>query len=341
MTLRAIAGDIDLRGVVTGARRDGADPDSQGAVTLAATGDIRVLSEGADRTAIAFASDGDLAVTAGGRLSNDTGRLLSNATTRIAAKSVANTIDIVGAVEGGGPRLVYVGRKTMGLFGHKTVRVWRIDAGSLRIPDQLAYIVGRSVAIEADEVVNSGEIDAQDGTLTVTAGSLVNEAKSTGGFLFTKRCWTLCRTRGTSTLATAGGVMNSALSMQLTASRSILNDGGLVTAYGNMALTAPSITGTARYAPTVVAHPEGLRTLFAGPQSSLSLVPQGGQFLAPAGRLTVRADHPVLLIGGDLQARTGIDNPAGVVRRDLTADESRPGSRHAGVLRAWFEEAGP
>lgn len=341
VTLRATAGDLDLHGVVTGARRDGEDSASRGAVTLAATGDIRVLSEGADRRAIAFASAGDLVVTAGGRLSNDTGRLLSNGVTRIAAKSVANTIEIVGPVEGGGPRLVYVRRKRMGLFGHKTVRVWRIDAGPRRIPDQLAYIVGHSVEIEADEVVNSGEIDANLSTLTVTAGSILNEAKSTGSLLFTKRCWTLCRTSGTSTLSTAGGVMNSALGMQLTASRTILNDGGLITAYGNMALTAPSITGTARYAPTVIGHPEGLRTLFAGPQSSLSLLPQGGLFLTPAGRLTVGADHPVLLIGGDLQARTGIDNPAGVVRRDLTADESRPGHRHAGVLRSWFEEAGP
>lgn len=273
VTLRAIGGDIDLRGVVTGARRDGSDPNSQGAVTLAATGDIRMLSEGPDKLAIAFASDGDLALAAAGRLSNDTGRLLSNADVHITAAGVSNAIDIVAAVDGGAPRLVVVDKKPMGLFGHKTVRVWRIDAGSPRIPGQLGYIVGRSVAIEADDVVNSGEIDAQDGTLAITAGSILNEAKSTGSLLYTKRCWALCRTSGYSSVATSGGAMNSAYGMQLTASRSIINDGGLVAAYGNMALEAKSITGTARYNPAVVAHPEGLHTLFAGPQSSLALVP--------------------------------------------------------------------
>ncbi|MCJ2013614.1 filamentous hemagglutinin N-terminal domain-containing protein [Methylobacterium sp. J-076] len=341
VTLRATGGDIDLRGVITGARRDAIDPASRGAITLAAKGDVRVLSEGPDKLAIAFASYGDLAVTAGGRLANDTGRLLSNADVRISAGSVSNAFDIVAAVDGGAPRLVAVDRKPMGLFGIKTARVWRIDAGTPRIPGQLGYIVGRSVAIDADDVVNSGEIDAQDGTVVISAGSILNAAKSTGSLLYTKRCWTLCRTSGRASVATFGGVMNSAYGMQLTASRSIVNDGGVIAAYGNMALEAPSITGTARYTPAVVAHPVGLRTLFAGPQSSLSLVPQGGLFLAPTGALTVRAENPVVLNGGDLQAKTGIDNPAGVRRGDLTTDQSRPGHRRAGILRSWFDEPTP
>ncbi|GJD35429.1 two-partner secretion domain-containing protein [Methylobacterium aerolatum] len=338
VTLKATGGDLDLRGIVTGTRRDGADPDSKGAVTLSATGDIRLLSEGADRLAIAFASEGDLSVTAGGTVSNNTGRLLSNGAVAINAASVSNTVDVVGAVDGGAPRLVFVRRKRMGWLGSKTVRVWRIDAGDLRIPGQLAYIVGRSVAISADQVVNSGEIDAQDGALTIAAGSILNAAKTSGSLVFSKSCWILCRRRGLSTVSTAGGVMNAANGLQLTAARSIVNDGGVITAYGNMALEAPSITATARDLPVVVARPAGLSTLFAGPQSSLQLVPQGGLFLAPAGALTVRAASPVILNGGDLQAGPGgLDNPAGVERHDLSDDQSWIGHRHGGVLAPWFE----
>lgn len=339
VTLKATAGDIDLRGLVTGARKDEGDPDSQGAVTLSATGDIRVLSEGADRLAIAFASDGDLAITAGGRLTNNTGRLLSNGNVHITARSVVNTVDIVGAVDGGRPRLVLVRKKRIGLFGHKTIRVYRLDNGQERIPGQLAYIVGRSVRIDADEVENAGEIDAQDGALVVNAGSIVNRAQATGSLVYTKSCSTLCRTRGTSTASVVGGTMNAAAGLRLTATRSILNDGGTVTAYGNLALDAPSITAHALPVPVVATRPSGLRTLFSGPQSVITLAPAGGVFAAPGGTVTVRSTSPVLLTGGSLEGGMGVDAPAGITQGD--PGPSQIGRRHDGLLWSWFDGGAP
>ena len=332
VTLKATAGDIDLRGLVTGARKDDGDPDSQGAVTLAATGDIRVLSEGADRLAIAFASDGDLAITAGGRLTNNTGRLLSNGNVRIAARSVVNTVDIVGAVDGGTPRLVLVRKKRMGLFGHRTIRVYRLD--NERVHD--APVLAR---IDADEVENAGEIDAQDGALVVNAGSLVNRAQATGSVVYTKSCGTLCRTRGTSTASVVGGTMNAAAGLRLTATRSILNDGGTVTAYGNLALDAPSITAHALPVPVVATRPSGLRTLFSGHQSVITLAPAGGVFAAPGGTVTVRSTSPVLLNGGSLEGGMGVDAPAGITQGD--PGPSQIGRRHDGLLWSWFDRRSP
>ena len=85
VTVIARQGDIALEGRVTGVRMTGGDPDSRGGTTLIAARDIRLLSENADRLAIAFASDGDLVAEAGRSIVNRNGRLLSNAQTDLRA----------------------------------------------------------------------------------------------------------------------------------------------------------------------------------------------------------------------------------------------------------------
>lgn len=339
VTLLANAGDIDLRGYVTGAQRDGADPDSKGAVTLAASGDIRLLSESADRLAIAFASAGDLSVTAGGAVSNKTGRLLSNANAIIESASLSNSVDVVGASAGGQPRLITVRRKTMGwpIFGSKKTRVYGVDYGELRVPGQLAYIVGQSVQIRTGEFLNSGEINAQDGSMAITASSIVNQGGRTGTFLYSKSCWIVCRSNGESSISGSGGAINSAFGMQLTASGSIVNDAGQIVAYGNMELNAPRIVGTAGYVPAIARRPGGLRTLFAGYQSWIAFTPSGGTYIAPIGSISVNSASPVELNGGDLLAGTELINPAGVARGAGPLPPATLRRDHIGLLRSWFD----
>jgi filamentous hemagglutinin family protein len=98
VTLLANAGDLILLGAVTGAERSDDDPDAAGGVTLKAKGNIKLLTESADRLAIAFSSKDDIYVEAGGNLENNTGRILSNANTVLrVGGTLANTMEIVGA----------------------------------------------------------------------------------------------------------------------------------------------------------------------------------------------------------------------------------------------------
>jgi hypothetical protein len=101
-TLLANAGDITITGSVTGVRRDATDPVSKGGVTLRASGNIDILTQNSSQLAIVFASSDDLSATAGGNISNDTGRLLSNGRVLVTAGGTfSNTEDIIGAVAGG------------------------------------------------------------------------------------------------------------------------------------------------------------------------------------------------------------------------------------------------
>lgn len=337
VTLLAEDGDIFVSGLVQGARRDASDPDSKGGVTLQASGAIRLLSESADKLAIVFSSDDDLSVKAGGDVVNDTGRLLSNQRTFVeAGGSLANRIDIVGAVGGGEPVVSrWRGGHLWGLRWLPRTRRTRTTwtAGEARLPGQLAYVVGASVFIKAGaDVENLGEIDAMDGALSITARRIRTIGSFTGSAAFERRCGFTCAGAGASTVTVGGGVINAAGSAKLLASDQILNDGGLVTAYGDLALSAPSIVGTARFAPGVILRPTGLYNVFSGKDAFLALQPDGGQFLAPLGVVEVFGARPIL-DGGLIAGGAGTITPLGVDQTWPVAARSNVMGHDIGVLR--------
>lgn len=339
VTLLARDGSLDLRGAVMGKMRDPDDPESRGGVTLGATGDIRLLTERADRLALAFASDDDLVVTVGGALVNNTGRLLSNARTSIEAASIDNRVDVTGGVSGGAPVIRFErGRRfwqSLWLKRKKTVH-YSQDFGGLRIPNQLAYIVGKSVDIRTGSFVNSGEINAQDGTLLVVATDMVNSGASTGTYSWIKRCGLVCTLEGHSDLGSLGGSMNASAGLLLQASGSLLNDGGIIRAHGNMELDAAQIIGRGVFVPAIVTRPGGLNTFFAGDTGFMATQPSGGIFITPTGSIAIRASSPVELNGGDLIASAGINNSAGV-RVIAPPTAISPVSQHRiGLLRSLF-----
>jgi filamentous hemagglutinin family protein len=329
VTLLAEDGDIFISGLVQGARRDAADPDSKGGVTLQASGAMRLLSETADKLAIVFSSDDDLAVKAGGDVVNDTGRLLSNARSFVeAGGAISNHIDIVGAVGDGAPVMTLSrGRHLWGIGWLPRTRRTHVTwtAGEARLPGQLPYIVGASVFLKAGgDVENLGEIDAMDGALSITARRIRTIGSFTGSAAFDRRCGFTCSGGGASSVTVGGGVVNAAGSAQLVASDQILNDGGLVAAYGNLALSAPSIIGTARFAPGVVRRPTGLYNFFSGKDAFLALQPNGGQFLAPLGVVEVFGARPVLE-GGLIAGGAGTITPLGV-------DQTWPVLARSGIM---------
>lgn len=336
VTLLAGAGNIDVTGQITGVTRTAGNADSKGGVTLSASGDISLLTENATNLAIVFSSTDDLSVTAGGNVTNDTGRLLSNARTFVTAGATfANTIEVVGAVDGGGPATSVTRGHALWWWPwvRKRTTETNWNAGALRVPGQLAYVVGSSVFISAGDVVNSGEIDATSGALEISAGSLLNRGSAFGSAWYRQICDYGCRSSGNSTIAVVGGGINSAGSMRIDATNSIFNDGGQITSWGNLALTSPSIGGAAVYTTTVSSRPEGLFNLFSGPVAFVVSQNNGGQYLAPAGSIDVVSSAPVRLDAGGISAATGVTAPAGIIQISPAVPHSTIESEHIGLFR--------
>lgn len=339
VTLLANAGNINISGSVTGYTRDTTDADSRGAVTLKASGNISLVTESADRLALAFAASDDLSVTAGGALTNNTGRLLSNARTRIVAGSVSNQIDVINATALGAPRITATkGRRFWQSLWRSRKKYFslRQDFGQLRVAGQLAYIVGQNVEIDTGTFVNSGEIDAQNGALILQASSILNQGARAGTLVYEKSCGLICRSSGKSLVSSAGGAINAAQGMMLTSLGPLINAGGQITAYGNMAIRGGDIRGITQFSPSVVARPSGLNALFAGPYAWVSQQQVGGLFLTPTGEISVSSPLPVTLEGGDLLAGGGVINPGGVLRLFPAGSTSGTGQQSIGLLRGWF-----
>lgn len=338
VTLVAKSGAITLHGAITGAERDEEDSASLGGVTLNAKKRIELLSESADRLAIAFSSKDDLYVQSEGSLVNNTGRLLSNATTIIRAKGIlSNTTDR------GQPAaaLSHTKRPQSGLMGRlfglkRKVAVQSFRTGSTRIPGQLGYIAGEAVDIQAQRVENAGEIDALDGSLIIEAKDVANTGFYSGSLNLTKNCGTVCWSRGTSDITVLGGKINAAGSLDISAKGKVENTGEIV-AYGNLSVTAKTVTGRALFAPAFANRPAGFYNLFTGSMALFSLSPIGGSFLAPSGKVIIDSENPLLLSGGTASGQVATEVLAGIAQ--IQADQPRfPGGlHHIGLFQSWLK----
>jgi filamentous hemagglutinin family protein len=339
VTLLANAGDITLHGAVTGAERGDEDPDAQGGVTLKAKGNIKLLTESADRLAIAFSSKDDLYLEATGNLENNTGRILSNANTVLrVGGTLINTMDTIGA---GGQVSSVTYKRPSGLLGWLFRRKQRVethimDWGIPRIPGQLAFIAGETMDIKAGHIFNLGEIDALDGSLMIDAGTLINRGVYTGHLEFTKSCDVRCTSYGTSAIMPTGGKINAAGSAEIKA-RKLIDNGGDIIAYGNLQVSAPKVMARAAFLPDFVNRPAGLYNFFSGPEALISLSPVGGSFLAPVGSVTVKSKRPVVSYGGTISGYVSTKIQSGIEETKPTQGEFPRGLNHIGLLRLWLE----
>jgi filamentous hemagglutinin family protein len=339
VTLLASAGDITLHGALTGAERGDEDPDAQGGVTLKASRNINLLTESADRLAIAFSSKDDIYIEAGGNLENNTGRILSNANTVLrVGGTLTNSMDMIG-VGGATTHVTY--RRPSGILGRLFGRKQRVethvtDWGSPHIPGQLAYIAGETMDIQAGRIINLGEIDALDGSLMIDARTLINRGIYSGLLEFTKSCDVRCSSYGTSTITPMGGKINAAGSAEIKASKLIDNEGDIV-AYGNLLVDAPKVMARASFLPDFVNRPAGLYNFFSGTEALVSLSPVGGSFLAPVGSVTIKSKRPVVSYGGTINGFTATRIEAGIEETRPTQGEFPRGLNHIGLLRLWLE----
>ena len=336
VTLLATSGDINLMGAITGYQRS-SDPQSMGGVTLQANGDINLLSANATQLAIAFASNDDLYVQAGGNLTNQSGRLLTNANLVVRANgSLTNETPTTTAVPSFDSTIFR--KHEGGLFGwlfgvHRRTVITRMDAGAASLPGKPAYLAGQTVDIQAGAVQNSGEIDALSGGLSIATGTFLNQGLQTGTATFVKTCGITCWSRGTGSQV-IGGIVNAAGSAEIDASQSVSNSGGQITAYGNLLISSPSVAGQAIFQPSFKERPAGLSNFFAGGTAIPALAPYGGDFLAPNGTLTIQSTEPVTLVGGTALGAVATNVPASIDQVQAAKSYLPLGVRHIGILRS-------
>ena len=313
VTIIARQGDIALEGRITGVRMTGGDPDSRGGTTLIAARDIRLLSENADRLAIAFASDGDLVAEAGRSIVNRNGRLLSNARIDLrAAVALDNLTDRLD--DASATTQVVRGRRTWFsfIFGRPRTTITTQRFASLRIPGEQASIAGASVFIVAPDIHNSGNIFSLDGPMVIDTARLTNQGNAGGELRLVKRCRLTCWSRGFSTAQLSGGAINSAIGLSIEASAYILNDGGSLLALGNLELEAPRIENRAMFLPAIASPPGGMRNFFVGRKAIFAMEPFGGSMFSSQGELRLTSPAPVLSDGGTFTGAVGVFAPGGI-----------------------------
>jgi hypothetical protein len=127
--------------LIQGERRTDGVPASKGAVTLDAVGSIVNQSPSQDALGAIFGRQGDVVLTAGGDVTNRSGRILSNARLDIAAGGdVSNEIEHVSGVRNGQRVDFHDDGKRWLILTERTSR-FDIDYGAVPAPDQLAYLV--------------------------------------------------------------------------------------------------------------------------------------------------------------------------------------------------------
>lgn len=329
LTIIARTGDIINTGtLMSGAARDADDADSKGGATLQAAGDIQLLTERPEQLAIVFSSGDELSVTAGGTVSNNTGRLLSNGQTRIeAGGDILNMIDVVAGASPAG-KWAYTEQRGKRLW----YTLWQkrqittsasVDYGKTRVAGQQAYIVGSDVTLNAGgRVANlGGSINANGdaaglgGIVSIDADLIENRSIATGSLSFSQTCELVCVGYGTSDIAVAGGGINGFGDVTLTAADQIIN-GGQITSYAGMRLVAPRVLLEGTRIASVYTRPSGLYNFWRGSSVWMGEVDQGGILIAPAGSMTIDAFTPVVVNAGALDARDGVRAVNGI---DLVA----------------------
>lgn len=334
LLIKATGGDIRNSGsALQGRKAIAGEAESHGGVSLSASGAVINRSLSAQSLGLIFATEEDLSIDAGGAIENHAGRLISNRNVTLRAGG-----DLVNAVEksGGSGTVTTSGRVKTGfwnrLFGGKSQSLSSVDYGSLTIPGTLAYVVANGdIALNGANLRNiGGEIDANNGSIAITTGTLTNEALTTGRASVQVTCGFTCRTTPMGTVQMQGGTMSASRDIAITASNEVLNRGGSLLALGQMEVTAPRIRAEAVTTWRAVALPG---SVFSAVSPHLLRTDQGGLFRALGGLVRLSSLEPVVIQGGQVDGSTGEDMSAGALISAPVVESGTGGSRPIGIFQ--------
>lgn len=342
------SGDItNIGSLIQGDQKNSLDSASLGAVTLNAKGSVLNQSTPDTQLAVIFGSAGDVAVTAGGSVTNQNARILSNRNLTITAGGdVDNIVDHSSGTNGGTPvsysdsswRLIFVKHRDSG---------FTVDYGAIADPNKLAYITaadGGNVSIAAQNVHNIGGsilANANDagngGSISIAVrDQLVTQAIFTGQASYRQTCFFFCSSSSSSTVQASGGTIQANDDISLKAGTQITNTGGIVQAVnGTLKLDAPKTLAQAVLGYSAINRTHDLKAWFGNSWSAIFAADTGGLFSGGSGQVELTGEADIE--GGVFSAPGGIKAAGGVntIRVPYRAPVTIGNHNHLGLV-SWF-----
>lgn len=289
---------------------------SAGAVTLNIGGDL--VNASTEHLSVVFGAGGDVITSVGGDIDNLRGRFLANG--GVGLKAGGDILNRVPLPDGRRNAAVIResrdGKRIWWTLGLKRERVTRLryDYGTLKRPEHIGLMTAtQAVTLTAGgRILNEGgDISAGAGDITLTAAEVETASVAAGAVDVRRLCVLTCRYAGSGAVLSYGGRIEAGGALSVNASRKVLNDGGILRAKGDVTLNAPAVEVRAARIPQLVKRPGGLYNFWRSRAAWVFLRDQFGQIVSDTGRLTVRSDTPIRVMGGSLTAAKGSELSAG------------------------------
>uniref|UniRef100_Q46X40 Filamentous hemagglutinin, N-terminal n=1 Tax=Cupriavidus pinatubonensis (strain JMP 134 / LMG 1197) TaxID=264198 RepID=Q46X40_CUPPJ len=277
--------------LIQGQTRIASEPQSAGAVTVRAGGNVTNSSTPA-YLGILFGADDDVDVQAGGNVLNQHARMLSNGFLRVHADGdVSNEISKQNGANGEQPDF-YVASGQRWLVLTKRSAGFDVDYGTADRPGQIAYLLSdKGTTISGRNVTNyGGEIYANNGPIRIRASDTFRtEGVATGAAHYERSCLIFCRTTASSTTSVTGGLLSAGGDIDIQAGKAAINVGGRVLAMGDLTVTAPVTYASGITGYTAISRDRGFKAFFGDTWARLYAADVGGSWMA-SGKTQINGD---------------------------------------------------
>jgi filamentous hemagglutinin family protein len=304
----------NIGSLIQGTTRNAGNPQSQGAVTLNAGGNI--LNESPSETLLGaiFGKSDDVVLTATGNITNHHARILTNkALTLQAQGDVQNFVDKQSGSNNEQPQVMQ-SQGTRWLIFTQNTSSFDVDYGKVGMPSQLAYLVaGTDMTIKGNNVINrGGELDANNGNIRIMAANqFQNQALFDGSAHFSSKCLFVCHMSASSNITSHGGLISASGDIDITAGVQASNIGGRVLALNDLTVTAPKTYATGVMGYTTYERNSGFKAWFGDTWARLYAADVGGTWTANSGKTSINGQ--AIVDGGTFNGATGVNATGGIV----------------------------
>ena len=300
----------------------------QGTVSLSATGNILNETQNGGPLAVIFASQNNVAMQAGGNITNHYGRIISNeAVALTAAGDINNQTDHV-AGSNNQQAQYYSSDATRWLVLTKQSSGMNVDYGTLARPGELSFLIaGTDMQLQANNINNVGSVILTSGNLTANATQqFINSASFSGQASINTTCLIFCKSHASSTVQSSGGLISATQNIQIKAGQQASNTGGVVSAGNNLTVTAPTVLAKGVIGYAAYNQPNDMKAWFGSSWSQLYASDVGGSWGASLGKVVINGQGVIdggIFNGASVSASGGITivsapiNEAIVIENDL------------------------
>lgn len=332
-----------LGSLISAAIKDELNIKSQAAVSLYAGEDFLVssLSDEEYQRGIVF-SLADIHIEAS-KVFNQSGRLFANTGLSLNSTELYNSVLLpefsgrgkIVEEEKDGKSLWY-----MAFLSKERIRRTYVNYGIPTTGNIASEIISNTgdVNINVEKFENiGGSITLNDGSLFVSADTVLNEAALIGKAELTITCSILgCNREGESDIEMLGGTWQASSDITINATSQIQNTGGTILAIQNLNLNSPDINSDSIQTYDVLTRNQGLRGLFLRDDALWVKADQGGALLANMGKIVISSTDSVDIDGGKIDAALGVDAnvDVNIVREPTKTDLMI--RKNGGLASEWF-----